>query len=273
MKRFLKLLSFLAIVAIIATGCGSKKESQEDKKVIKIGGTSISQVYYDACKEDFEKKGYKTEFVPFDSNPVVLESCNAGDVDIAIGQHLKFVESFNKNKSGDLTMAKPYVFYTGIGLYSNKYKNVSEIPNNAKIAIMNDPMNSDIALRILDEQGLIKLKPGLDLYTSADIESNPKNIEIVEMDQAQTVTALKDLDAATVFFTHMSSAKLDPTKYLARDTQMIKYPMGVIVKKENEVADWAVEFANSMRTEESQKKINDEFPGVFKFYKNDDEAK
>ncbi|MEG0250857.1 MAG: MetQ/NlpA family ABC transporter substrate-binding protein [Peptostreptococcus sp.] len=273
MKKIISFLSLLLVTTIIATGCGSNKKETGEKKTIKIGGTSISQIYYDACKEDFEKKGFKTEFVPFDANPVVLEACNSGDVDIAIGQHLKFIDSFNKNKSADLVMAKPYVFYTGIGLYSDKHKSVSEIPDNGKIAVMNDPMNSDIALRILDEQGLIKLKPGLDVYTAADIAENPKNLEIVEMDQAQTVTALKDLDAACVFFTHMSSAGKDPRTFLARDTQMIKYPMGVIVKKENENAKWATEFAKSMRTKESQDSINKEFPGVFNFYKNDDEAK
>ncbi|KXB67398.1 MetQ/NlpA family ABC transporter substrate-binding protein [Aedoeadaptatus coxii] len=274
MKKKLALLSLLTVGLLSITACGkAETETKSDKDVIRIGGTSVSQIYYDACKEDFEKKGYKTEFVPFDANPVVLEACNSGDVDISIGQHLKFVESFNKNKSGDLTMAKPYVFHTGIGLYSEKYDSIDALPKGAKIAVMNDPMNEDIAMRILQENGLVELKEGKDLYTKADVTANPKNIDIVEMEQGQTVTALEDLDAACVFFTHMSSAGKDPTKYLARDTVMIRYPMGVIVKKENENAPWAVEFAKSMRTPESQEKINAKFPGVFTFYKSDDEAK
>ncbi|MDQ0508873.1 D-methionine transport system substrate-binding protein [Peptoniphilus ivorii] len=274
MKKLFTAAALLAVM-IAAVGCtkADTGAGAEDKELIRIGGTSVSQIYYEACKDDFEKKGYKTEFVPFDANPVVLEACNSGDVDISIGQHLKFVESFNANKSGDLTMAKPYVFHTGIGLYSEKYDAVDKIPDGAKIAVMNDPMNEDIAMRILEENGLVELKEGKDLYTKADVTNNPKNIEIVEMEQAQTVTALQDLDAACVFFTHMASAGKDPSTYLARDTVMIRYPMGVIVKKENEAAQWAVDFAESMRTDASQKKIEEEFPGVFTFYTSDDEAK
>lgn len=271
MKKLLVLFSVFTLI-FMSTGCSSSSNESSEKKVIRIGGTSTSEVYYHACKEDFEKKGFKTEFIPFDSNPVCLEACNSGDIDISIGQHKKFVESFNKNKSGDLAMAKPYVFYTGIGLYSEKHKDIKDIPDGAKIAIMNDPMNGDVSLRILDENGLIKLKPGLDLYTPADLEVNPKNIEIIEMDQGQTITALQDLDASCVFFTFMSGAGKDPLTYLARDTQMVKYPLGVIVKKDNADSKWATEFAKSMRTDKAQDEINKEFPGVFIKYNNDSEA-
>ena len=169
-------------------------------------------------------------------------------------------------------MAKPYSFYTGIGLYSEKHNSIEDIPDNGKIAIMNDTMNMDIALRILEDSKLIKLKEGLDSYTVADIEENPKNLEIIDMEQGQTVTALEDMDASCIFFTHMSSAKKDPASYLARDKQMINYPMGVITKKADQDAKWAVDFAECFREKEVQDKISAEFPEVFEFYTSDDQV-
>lgn len=262
-------------MSLSLVGCGQAKTEKKDessKKTITIGGTSISEVTYEAIKPVFEKEGFKTKFVMFDANPVVLEACNSKEVDMALGQHREYVKSFDSSNNADLQMVKPYGYYTGIGLYSDKYKNIKDIPNGGKIAIMNDAMNMNIALRILEENGLIKINKDVKTATIADITSNPKNLKIVDMDQAQTVTALKDMDAACVFFTHMSNAGLDPTKYLARDTQMIKYPMGVIVKKENVNSDWAVAFAKCFKDKTVQDKINKAFPGVFEFYENDKQA-
>lgn len=275
-KRVLGTILVLAMAAAAAVGCGTQKDSGTDgsseKKTIKIGGTSISQVTYDAIKEVFEKQGYTTTFTFLDSNQVSLEACASGDVDMSLGQHKKYVESFDKNNNADLTMAKPYGYYTGIGLYSEKYQSVAEFPEGAQIAVMNDAMNEDIALRILEEQGLIKLDETVEQATVADITENPKNLEIIEMDQAQTVAQLEDMAGACVFFTHMSAAGKDPASYLARDTQMINYPMGVIVKEANANSDWAVAFAKCFKEESVQKAINEAFPGVFEFYTSDEQV-
>lgn len=281
-NKVLGMMLAVMMTASLVIGCSSgnsddtSEEStattSETPETIKIGGTSISQVSYDAIKELFEEKGYKTEFVCLDSNQVCLEACASGDVDMSLGQHKKYVESFDENNGADLTMAKPYAYYTGIGLYSEKYDSVDEFPDGAQIAVMNDAMNEDIALRILEEQGLIEIDASVDQATVADITSNPKNLEIIEMDQAQTVTQLEDMAGACVFFTHMSAAGKDPSTYIARDTAMINYPMGVIVREEDVESDWAVAFAECFKDENVQKEINDAFPGVFEFYTSDDQV-
>lgn len=273
-KNLLKKLALGTLSLVLATSLVACKgsESTEDK-VIKIGGTEISQVSYNAMKAEFEKKGYKTEFVMFDANPVVLEACNNGDVDIALGQHKKFVMSFNENKGGDLDMVKPYGYYTGIGLYSEKYKSAEEFPEGATIAIMNDAMNMDIGLRVLQDAKLIKLSDTITgPYTIGDIVENPKKLNIVDMDQAQTVRSLQDMDGALVFFTHMYNAGKDPKTYILRDQQSINCPMGPITKAENASSQWAVDFASCLRVPSVQEEINAAFPGVFTFYTDDSQV-
>lgn len=270
-KIILAILSIILCVPLVA--CSNDKKESKDK-VIKVGGTEISQISYEAMNKEFEKIGYKTEFICFDSNPVVLEACNNGDVDIALGQHKKFVKSFDENNNGDLEMVKPYGYYTGIGLYSEKYDSVEQFPNGATIAIMNDAMNMDIGLRVLQKSGLIKLS-GKDTgeYTIADIVENPKKVNIVDMEQAQTVRSLEDMDGALVFFTHMNNAGKDPKSYIIRDEESINCPMGPIVKKENAKTKWAKDFASCLKVESVQKEIDGELPGVFTFYKDDSEVK
>jgi len=288
-KRVLQRLLTLAVVGsmvLAGAGCGAKQEEADtakpaveeeaqetvEKADIVIGGTAISEITYEAIRPYYEEMGYTTEFVMFDANPVVLEACNSGEVDMALGQHKKFVESFNESSGGELAMAKPYGYYTGIGLYSDKYASADELPEGAQIAIMNDAMNMDIALRILEDCGLIKIDESIEVATIADIIENPKNLEIIDMDQAQTVTALEDMDGACVFFTHMANAGKDPASYIERDSQMIKYPMGVIVKEADAKSDWAVDFAEGFKIQAVRDEINTAFPGVFEFYENDEQA-
>lgn len=278
-KRLLS--AFLCVVAVgsLLIGCGSSngsegKDSQESdgKETIRIAGTSISQVFYEAFKDTYEAQGYKTEFIAFDSNPVCLEACASGDTDVSLGQQKKFVLSYNESNGADLDMVKPYGMYTGIGLYSEKYNSVDEIPDGSQIAVMNDATNEDVSLKILENAGLIKLADDVEFATVADITENSKNLEIVEMEQAQTVTALEDMAAACCWFTHMSSAGKDPASYLLRDDVMINYPMGVITAREDAQSDWAVAMAECFRDPEVQAKIAETYPDVFEFYTSDDQV-
>lgn len=249
----------------------TKSESKE--KVIKIAGTaSVSEVFYEAFKEKYEAMGYKTEFIAFDSNPVCLEACASGETDISLGQQKKFVQSYNENNGADLDMVKPYGMFTGIGLYSEKYESIDDIPDGSQIAVMNDATNEDVSLKILETAGLIKLSDDVEFVTVADITENPKNLEIIEMEQAQTVTALDDMAAACCWFTHMSASGKDPSSYLIRDEVMINYPMGVIANAEDAASDWAVAMAECLRDPEVQAAIDEIFPNVFEFYTNDEQV-
>ena len=248
-------------------------KSKSKEKVIKIAGTaSVSEVFYEAFKEKYEAMGYQTEFIAFDSNPVCLEACASGETDISLGQQKKFVQSYNTNNGADLDMVKPYGMFTGIGLYSEKYESIDDIPDGSQIAVMNDATNEDVSLKILETAGLIKLSDDVEFVTVADITENPKNLEIIEMEQAQTVTALDDMAAACCWFTHMSASGKDPSSYLIRDEVMINYPMGVIANAENAASDWAVAMAECLRDPEVQAAIDEVFPNVFEFYTNDEQV-
>lgn len=190
-------------------------------------------------------------------------------MDAAFAQHKPFVQAFNQQKKGDLELVKPYVYYTGIGLYSDKYKKLEEIPDQAKIAIMNDSMNRDNALKMLQDAGLLSLKENKKSgYTILDIERNPKNIEFIEIEQAQTVRSLEDLDAAVCFFTFIFKAGRDFNDYLIRDQNAADFPSSLIVKKENSHQRWAKDLNASLMTANSKKAINEHFKGVYTFYDN-----
>ena len=89
------------------------------------------------------------------------------------------------------------VGYTGvwpIGLYSKNFAKLADLPEGAVIGVPNDPSNEGRALRVLQDQGVIKLKDGTGiLATTIDITENPKNVTIKELDAGVVGRAIEDL--------------------------------------------------------------------------------
>lgn len=266
MKKFLVLIG---VMMVILAGCSSEtsnktsKKKEDKKETIKIACNEFSESVLQLGKSEMEKRGYKVEFVMFDTNILALNAANDGSVDGTFGQHVKFIDTFNNENNGDLKIVKPYTYYTGIGLYSEKYKSLDEIKDGSKIAIMNDAMNMDKGLRMMQDAKLIKLKSGVKSYSLLDIEENPKNIEFVDMEQGQTVRSLGELDGAIVFFTHMSNAGKDVKSYLFRDQDAKEYPIGFFVKEENKNTKWAKDLAESMKEKKVKENIEKKYKDVF----------
>lgn len=278
MKKIV-LAAVLMMTTLMMAACGSSnKEAAEtdttsaatektEKKKIKIACNQVSEASLKAAETSMKEAGYEPEFVVFSNNIEALQAVNDGNVDASFAQHEPFMKIFNEQKGGDLAMVTPHVYYTGIGLYSSKYDDVKELPEGAKIAIMNDAMNRDNSLLMMQDAGLIKLTEDKDSgYTALDVVDNPKNFEFIEIEQAQTVRSLEDLDAATCFFTFMFNSGDDYKDYLIRDQHAEDFPISLIVKKADKDAKWAKDINASFTTEESKKGINDHFKGVFTFY-------
>lgn len=81
-----------------------------------------------------------------------------------------------------------------------------------KIAVPNDTTNEARALLLLQENGIITLKEGVDITaTKKDIAENPYNVEIVEVEAAQIPNVLKDVDFAVINSNYAIAAGIDPT--------------------------------------------------------------
>lgn len=100
-----------------------------------------------------------------------------------------------------------------LGFYSKKIKSLDELKEKDKIAISNDPSNGSRALFLLQSAGIIKVKgnPG-EIISLENITENPKNLEFIEMDAAQTPRSLDDVVAAAVNDNFALDSGLSPKK-------------------------------------------------------------
>ncbi|WP_201835772.1 MetQ/NlpA family ABC transporter substrate-binding protein [Microvirga zambiensis] len=169
--------------------------------------------YADFLKEAAKKasaEGLKVEVTEFTEPTQINEATQAGDIDVSNFQHVPYMQKQNESRGYKIVAIKPAFVAPG-GIYSAKYKSLAEIPNGAKIGIPNDPANESRALALLHKAGLIKLKDGSSINASVrDIAENPKNFDIVLLDEIMLPRSLSDLGAAFVTLNKGVLAGLDP---------------------------------------------------------------
>ncbi|MEZ8227965.1 MetQ/NlpA family ABC transporter substrate-binding protein [Vibrio splendidus] len=210
MNSYKKITASLLALAFVfgVTGCGKK-----DEAVIKIGATvgPHAQVVQAVAKEA-AKQGINIELVEFSDYITPNAALDDGSIQLNSYQHQPFLDNFNANHDSQLVSIGRSILMR-MGVYSNKYTSLDSIPDNARIAIPNDPTNGGRGLLLLEDAGLISLKDNAGFNASLnDIVSNPKNIRFVEVDAAQLPRSLDDVDAAAITMNYVMSAGLDPKK-------------------------------------------------------------
>ncbi len=161
-------------------------------------------------------QGYTLEYVDFIDYVQPDAALDAGDIDVNLMQHQTYLDAIVKNQGLKLTSVIN-VPTLGLGVFSDKYKTLDELPDGARIGIPVDAVNLARALRIAKENGLITLSAERDEHKAAiaDIADNPKHFEFIPIEAAQISRTLDSLDAGFVPGNYAVAAKLDYSKALA----------------------------------------------------------
>lgn len=139
-----------------------------------------------------------------------------GDVDANYFQHVPYLRDQEKALGKEFVVAAT-VHIEPLGIYSKKYNALSEVKNNATVAVPNNVTNLSRALYLLQKEGLIKLKngyddPSKDQATPKDIAENPKNLKIREIESPQIPRSLDDVDLAVINGNYALEAGLVPAR-------------------------------------------------------------
>ncbi|WP_306482951.1 MetQ/NlpA family ABC transporter substrate-binding protein [Anaerococcus sp.] len=267
MKKIFGLLSALSL-AVLITSCGGA-EKNESKEALKLGVVGERNVEYEDAIKRYEKDtGKKIELVRFNDYNQPNDALKDGDIDLSSFATYIFIEDYNKNQNADFTYLADTII-SPMGVYSQKIKDIEEVPEGGKIAIPVEVSNNSRALYILESAGVIKIKDGSgDFITLDDIEENPKNIEFVELPADQVSRALEDVDAALINSDMAMEAGLSPTEdsiFLEDpENERAKNFINVIAVKENNKDNKDIKnfIENYYLTDETKKVIEDEFKGA-----------
>lgn len=202
-----KWIGFSILAALfLVTGCNSqnKKETTEEKdqttKIILGSVDSDADIWRFIAESDLAKKaGLTIEVKEINGGPQLNNATVEEQVDVNAFQSLGYLNSFNQDSDQKLVpIATTYM--EPMGIYSDKYKSVTDIKNGAIVAIADNPANTARGLRLMETAGLIKLAKDFDngTGTPSDIIENPKQLEFKMIDDTTGPRVLQDVDLALI---------------------------------------------------------------------------
>lgn len=147
-------------------------------------------------------------------------------------QHEPYLENMNKEKKLNLvSIGKVHI--EPLGVYSKKIKKLADLKKGNSISVPNDPTNEARALRLLEANGVIAIKPGA-LVTVADITKNPLGLKFHELDAAQLPRTLEDVTASVINTNFAGEAGLVPARdALVMEGSESPYANIVVVRSED----------------------------------------
>lgn len=249
MKKRIFALSAVLTVATIFGGILGGSAAQAAKPaaakvtVLKVAADPTPHAeLLNFVKAKLLKQGVKLQITVLDSNGDSLanEQTADGEFDVNFFQHKPYLDSVVKEKGYDLAPAGK-IHVEPIGFYSTKYKKKAQIPKNAKVAIPNDSTNEYRALKILEDNGFIKLKKTIKNYSATvnDIATYVKPIKITELDSAQIIRVRDEFDGYITNTNKILDAGINANSALFREGKNSPYA-NILVTKKSRVNDPAV---------------------------------
>ncbi|CAM4067051.1 MetQ/NlpA family ABC transporter substrate-binding protein [Kerstersia similis] len=152
--------------------------------------------------------------IPNGVNPNALLA--GGDVQANFFQHVPYLRT-QEEALGQKFAVVATVHIEPLGLYSRRHANLRDLPDGAVVALPNNASNLSRALFLLQDQGLLRLRPGLEdpskgLASVADIAENPRKLRISEVESPLLPRVLPDVDLAIINGNYALEAGLKPAR-------------------------------------------------------------
>lgn len=235
-------VSFLACsialsLAVGLTGCGAQKQGPVKEGSIVVGASpSPHAQILEAASEQLAQKGYQLEIKEFTDYIMPNTALEDGELDANFFQHQPYLTDFNE-KNGTKLVSAAAIHFEPLGIYGGKTADLADLPEGAQIAVPNDTTNEARALWLLQAQGIIEVdeQAGLEA-TKQDITSNPKNVEIVEMEAAQLPRALADVDFAVINGNYAVAAEIADQVLVTedKDSEAAKQYANIVAVREGD---------------------------------------
>ena len=260
------LAAALAIGTIAANGVLVSADAEKGTIKVAASATPHAEILEEA-KPILEKEGWDLEVTVFDDYVQPNLVVESGDFDANYFQHIPYLDNFNEEQGTHLVNAGG-IHYEPFGIYPGTKKTLDDLEDGDTIAVPNDTTNEARALLLLQDNGVITLKDGAGLEaTVKDIEENPKNIQIEELEAAQ-VSRVKDEVAFVVLNGNYAlqagySVSKDSIAHETSDSEAAKTYVNVIAVKEGNEDNEAVKaLVDVLKSDEIKDYINETYDGA-----------
>lgn len=240
----------------------------EEKGTITVAAspTPHAEILAEAAKI-LAEDGWKLDVVEFEDYVQPNLVVDSGEIDANYFQHLPYLDNFNEENGTNL-VAVGNIHYEPFGIYPGTKSTLDALEDGDTIAVPNDTTNEARALLLLQANGLLKLKEGAGLTaTVLDIEENPLNLKIQELEAAQ-VSRVKDEVALVVLNGNYAleagfSVAKDSIAYETSDSEAAKTYVNIIAVKEGNESNPGIQaLVEVLKSDAIKEYINNTYDGA-----------
>ncbi|RVU19481.1 MetQ/NlpA family ABC transporter substrate-binding protein [Methylobacterium oryzihabitans] len=255
MKTFRFVASLLTLVVSLGVA---------EAETIKVGATTGPHAeVLEAAAKVAARDGLTVQIVEFNDYIQPNAALAAGDLQANSYQHPPFLKAQIEARGYDIVPVGRTVLFP-IAVYSRKHKRLEDLPKGSLISIGSDPANEARSLILLQEAGLLTLRPGSEARaTPLDIVDNPKGLRFRELEAAQLVHALDDVDASVINANYALLAGFNPQ----RDSILLEKPQSqyvceIVVRARDRDAPWVKKLVAAYQSPDVKAFIEKRFPGA-----------
>jgi D-methionine transport system substrate-binding protein len=261
--KSIKTVVLAALALTVALGAATA-----DPIVLKVGASPVPHAaILKSIVPALKAQGIDLQIVEFTDYVQPNLALANKELDANYFQHQPYLTDFNAQHGTEI-VGVANVHFEPLGLYPGKTKKLSALKKGATIAVPNDTTNEARALLLLESAGIIKVNHDVGLKaTVKDITSNPKNIQVKELEAAQITRSLPDVDLAVINGNYaldagLSAAK-DALKAEAKDSLAAKtYANILAIRKGDESRPEIQALAKALTSPEVKKFILDTYKGA-----------
>lgn len=276
MKKFLG-FALILVLSIALAACGNDNKDNQDEKAadnaegnttLKVGASNTPHaVILEEAKPLLKEKGIDLEIVPFQDYVLPNKTLAEGELDANYFQHIPYLESQIAENGYDFVNAGG-IHIEPIAIYSKKHKSLSDLPKGATLIMSSSVADHGRALSLLEENGLITLKEGID-KTKATVEDIVENKRDIKFEAKYEAALLPEIyangegDAVLINSNYAIDAGLNPVEdSIAIEDSKSPYVNVIAVNKKDENNEAIKTLVEVLRSKEIQDFITKEFKGA-----------
>lgn len=252
----------LAALSLLALSClnlsAAQAASNPSTNELRVG--FVPGPYIDEFKIGvqpvLEKKGYKIKYYEFSTGLEANTAVFKDDIDANVMQHAVFLKSYNDRNQTDL-VGIVQVPTPPMGLYSKKHHRLEGLKKGFTVAVPNDPVNLQRALRILQRLGWINIRENANPVdvSELDVVENKVGLKLVPLENAQGPRALDDADFAAIQGNFAIFAKLKLSEAFILEDMTSPYINVLVVRKGKQNAKFSRDLVDAYQSDTFQKAI------------------
>ncbi len=225
-------------LALSLAACGGSSSGDNNKLIVGASPDPHAKILRYVADNLAKKQGIELEVKEYTDYVQPNEALNSGDLDANYYQTVPYFDDQTTKNNWQFDHGKG-IHLEPLGIYSEKLKDIKELQDGAKIGIINDPTNQARALKLLADNGLIKLpkdeKQQKVSVIAKSKEYNPRGFELPEVEGPQLVRALADVEVAVINGNFAQLGGKEPSEALILESTKNNPSLNILVwKKDSE---------------------------------------